>query len=112
MKQRLGIAMAMLGEPELLLLDEPINGLDPQGIVEVRETIMRLNKEKGITILISSHILEELSKIATHYGIINEGILLQELSSEELMAQCMERIELTLSDVSDIPRAMEILRDA
>ena len=94
MKQRLGIALALVGEPDLLVLDEPINGLDPQGIVEVRDTIQRLNAEKNITIIISSHILEELSKIATHYGIINNGILVEELTREQLLAKCSEHIEL------------------
>ena len=70
MKQRLGIGLTLVGDANLLLLDEPINGLDPQGIVEVRDTILRLNEERNMTILVSSHILEELSKIATHYGII------------------------------------------
>ena len=97
MKQRLGIAMALIGEPDLLVLDEPINGLDPQGIAEVRETILRLNKERNITILISSHILEELSKIATDYGIIHQGTLLQEITDEELRERCSERLEITLS---------------
>ncbi|MDO4167480.1 MAG: ABC transporter ATP-binding protein [Eubacteriales bacterium] len=96
MKQRLGIGLALVGEPDLLVLDEPINGLDPQGIVEVRDTILRLQQERHMTIIISSHILEELSKIATHYGIIHNGTLLQELTSEELMQRCSERIELTL----------------
>lgn len=97
MKQRLGIAMALIGEPDLLVLDEPINGLDPQGIAEVRETILRLNKERNMTILISSHILEELSKIATDYGIIHQGTLLQEITDEELRKRCSERLEITLS---------------
>lgn len=98
MKQRLGIGLALIGEPDLLVLDEPINGLDPQGIVEVRNTIQRLNQEKNMTILISSHILEELSKIATDYGIIHEGCLLQELTNEELMNRCCERIEIILDE--------------
>lgn len=97
MKQRLGIAMALVGEPDLLVLDEPINGLDPQGIAEIRETILRLNKERNITILISSHILEELSKIATDYGIIHQGTLLQEITDKELREKCSERLEITLS---------------
>lgn len=97
MKQRLGIAMALIGEPDLLVLDEPINGLDPQGIAEVRETLLRLNKERNMTILISSHILEELSKIATDYGIIHQGTLLQEITDEELRERCSERLEITLS---------------
>lgn len=96
MKQRLGIAVALIGEPDLLVLDEPINGLDPQGIVEVRNLLLKLNKEKNITIIISSHILEELTKIATNYGIIHEGKLIQELTKDELMAKCCERIEIKL----------------
>lgn len=98
MKQRLGIALAMVGEPDLLVLDEPINGLDPQGIVEIRDTIQRLRDERNMTIIISSHILGELSKIATDYGIIHNGSLLKELTRDELMRQCSERIELTLDE--------------
>ena len=98
MKQRLGIGLALVGEPDLLILDEPINGLDPQGIVEVRETIQKLQKEYNMTICISSHILEELSKIATDYGIIHNGSLLQELTRDELMQRCSERMELTLDN--------------
>ena len=96
MKQRLGIGMALVGEPDLLALDEPINGLDPQGIAEVRNTILRLNHERNITIIISSHILDELSKIATNYGIIHEGRLIKELTSEELAVECSKRIEIKL----------------
>ena len=96
MKQRLGIGLALVGEPDLLVLDEPINGLDPQGIAEIRDTIQRLRKERNMTICISSHILEELSKIATDYGIIHNGSLLQEITREELIRRCSERIELTL----------------
>ena len=98
MKQRLGIALALVGEPDLLVLDEPINGLDPQGIAEVRDTIHKLNEERDMTIIISSHILEELSKIATDYGIIHQGSLLQELTREELMKRCSERMEITLDE--------------
>ena len=96
MKQRLGIAMALVGEPDLLLLDEPINGLDPQGIVEIRNTLLDLNKRKDITIIISSHILEELSKIATNFGFTNNGELVKELSHSELDVACNEHIELKL----------------
>lgn len=98
MKQRLGIGLALVGEPDLLVLDEPINGLDPQGIAEIRDTILRLKNERSMTICISSHILEELSKIATDYGIIHNGSLLQELTREELMKRCGERMELTLDN--------------
>lgn len=94
MKQRLGIGLALAGEPDLLLLDEPINGLDPQGIAEVRDTILKLNEERNMTIVISSHILEELSKIATDYGIIHQGSLLEEISREALLQKCTERMEI------------------
>ena len=85
MKQRLGIALALVGNPDFLVLDEPINGLDPQGIVEIRDMLQRLSEERNITILISSHILEELSKLCTDFGIIHNGVLLQEISQEQLI---------------------------
>ncbi|MDO5041807.1 MAG: ATP-binding cassette domain-containing protein [Peptoniphilus sp.] len=98
MKQRLGIGLAMVGSPKIIILDEPINGLDPQGIVEVRDIIKKLNEELGITFIISSHILEELSKIATNFGIIDQGMLLTEITKEELMTKNREHIELTTPD--------------
>ena len=88
MKQRFGIAISLLRNPDFLILDEPINGLDPEGIKEIRELLLKLNKERGITILISSHILGELSKIATHYGIIRDGVLIEEFEAAELSERC------------------------
>lgn len=108
MKQRLGIGLAILNNPQFLILDEPVNGLDPQGIVEIREIIYRLNKEFGTTILISSHILTELSLVATRYGIINEGRLIKELTSEELAEECGKMIYL---DSSDNLAAIRVLYD-
>ena len=92
MRQRLGIAIALLGEPEFLVLDEPINGLDPKGIKEIRDVILKLNKEKGITFLISSHLLDELAKVVTRYGIIDNGVLLEEISAEELIENCKNKL--------------------
>ena len=97
MKQRLGIALALVGDPKFIVLDEPINGLDPQGIAEMRQIIHRLSKEKGLTIIVSSHILEELVKVADSFAIINDGKLLEEFSAEELARRCSSYIILKTS---------------
>lgn len=99
MRQRLGIAVALAGNPDFLVLDEPANGLDPQGIIEMRELILRLNREHGITVLISSHILDELSRLATHYGFIDKGTILREISAEDLEAACRKCLCATVSDI-------------
>ena len=92
MRQRLGIANALMGNPKLLILDEPINGLDPMGIVEIRELLKKINKEKDMTILISSHILSELSELATTYGIISNGKLIEEITAKQLSEKCRQYI--------------------
>lgn len=107
MKQRLGIALALAGDPDFLILDEPANGLDPQGIVEIREMILKLNREKQVTFLISSHILDELSRLATHYGIIDHGRMVRELSAEELEAECRKCVHLEVSDTSILARVLD-----
>ena len=98
MRQRLGIALALLNEPEFLVLDEPINGLDPAGIKEIRDLILKLNKEKNITFLISSHLLDELAKVVTKYGIIDNGKLIEEVSLDELMQRCSNKLVIKTSD--------------
>lgn len=98
MRQRLGIAMALLGEPELIILDEPMNGLDPAGIVDIRELILHLNKQKNITFLVSSHILGELSLVATKYGIISRGRLIKEISATDLARECGKSLYLESDD--------------
>ncbi len=106
MRQRLGIAIALLGNPEFMILDEPVNGLDPTGIIEVRDLILKLNHERNITFMISSHLLEELSKIATCYGFISEGRLIEEITAQELSEKCSDRIKI----VADNPeKAVELL---
>ncbi len=108
MKQRLGIAISLLSHPDFLILDEPINGLDPEGILEIRELLLKLNKEKEITILISSHILGELSKIATHYGILREGVLIEEFDAKELDERCKRCQKI---DVDNVELAVSILEE-
>lgn len=102
MRQRLGIAIALAGNPDILILDEPINGLDPEGIIDIRELLLKLNKEKNITILISSHYLDELSKITTHYGFIDKGKIIKEISKDELINKMKHKIILKVKDAKKI----------
>ncbi len=107
MRQRLGIAVALAGNPDFLVLDEPVNGLDPQGIIEIRELILKLNREKNITVLISSHILDELSRLATHYGFIDGGRMVKELSAEELEQACRKCMRIEISDANALARVLD-----
>lgn len=108
MRQRLGIAIAMLGNPEFLVLDEPINGLDPEAIKDIRDTILRFNKERGVTFLIASHLLSELTKIATVYGVITNGVLVEEIRAEDLKELCTSYLKIT---VDDVEKSLEILKN-
>jgi ABC-2 type transport system ATP-binding protein len=107
MRQRLGIAVALAGNPDFLVLDEPVNGLDPQGIVEVRELILKLNREHGITVLISSHILDELARLATHYGFIDRGQMVKEISAADLEKACRKCMRLQVSDIKALVRVLD-----
>ncbi|MCH5207025.1 MAG: ATP-binding cassette domain-containing protein [Oscillospiraceae bacterium] len=107
MKQRLGIAVALCGNPDFLVLDEPINGLDPQGIIEIRELILKLNREQQITVLISSHILDELSRLATHFGFIDSGRIVKEMSAEELEAALRKCVRMRVSDAKALARVLD-----
>ncbi len=109
MRQRLGIAIALSGSPDFVILDEPINGLDPQGIIEIRELILKLNQERGITFLVSSHILDELSRLATHYGFIDNGHMIKEISARKLEAACRRCIRVQVSDIRAFTRVMDEL---
>jgi ABC-type multidrug transport system ATPase subunit len=110
MKQRLGIAIALLNDPSLLILDEPTNGLDPNGIIEIRELLKRLNQERGITILLSSHLLSEIEKLVTHVGIINKGSLLFQGTLEELIHQ-QRSGSVVVWETSDALRALKVMKD-
>lgn len=107
MKQRLGIAIALLGNPEVLILDEPVNGLDPAGIKEVRDLLLKLNKEKNVTIMISSHLLDELAKITTKYGIINNGVLVEEIDAPKLMERCKNNIVISCDRLQEAKELLE-----
>ena len=107
MRQRLGIAIALAGDPDLLVLDEPTNGLDPQGIIEMRELILKLNRQRNITVIMSSHILDELARLATHYGFIDGGRMLREISAEELEAACRKCLRVEVSDVGALTRVLD-----
>lgn len=107
MKQRLGLALALMGEPEFLILDEPINGLDPAGIIEIRNLLRKLNEEKDVTILISSHILSELENIATDYGFLNRGKLAEQITAENLREKCRTYLEVKVTDVKKYAALLE-----
>ena len=108
MKQRLGLALSLLGNPEILVLDEPVNGLDPAGIKEFRDIIIRLNQEKGVTFIISSHLLDELGKIATKYGILSDGQLVDEISAHELQERCKTCL---IIESNDLAKTKEVLKE-
>ena len=107
MRQRLGIAVALAGDPDFLVLDEPANGLDPQGIIEMRELILKLNRKRQITVLISSHILDELSRLATHYGFIDRGSIIKEISADKLEEACRKCMRMEVSDIRALVRVLD-----
>nr|WP_246600086.1 ATP-binding cassette domain-containing protein [Gordonibacter massiliensis (ex Traore et al. 2017)] len=108
MKQRLGLALALLGDPDLLLLDEPLNGLDPEGAREVRQLIMHLNDQRGITVVVSSHALEQLGKMATRYGVIREGRMVREMSAADVDQECSDFLRL---DAANPTLALAVLQE-
>lgn len=110
MRQRMGIALALMNKPKFMLLDEPMNGLDPQGIAELRDLLIHINREQGITILISSHILSELEKIATNYGFISHGKLIEELTVEELQDKCRKSVTIKFADVEAAYKVLKELK--
>lgn len=107
MRQRLGIAVALAGDPDFLILDEPTNGLDPQGIIEIRELILKLNHERQLTVLISSHILDELSRLATYYGFIDSGCMMKEISAAEMEAACRKCQRVEVTDTKILARKLD-----
>ena len=112
MRQRLAISMAMMHEPRLLVLDEPVNGLDPVGIMEMRAILQRINRERGVTIIISSHLLGELSQLATKFGFIDRGILLEEITAAELHSKVQKTVDIVFSDATQVQRGMNVLLPA
>ena len=108
MKERLGIAMALAGHPDILILDEPINGLDPEAIVEMRELIIRLNREMHMTIIVSSHILDELSKVATYYGFLDDGVMVKEISAEEMAKECRKAMRIRVESLEQAALALSL----
>ena len=110
MRQRLGIAIALAQDPDFLILDGPVNGLDPQGIIEIRELIGKLNREHQITVLISSHILDELSKLATHYGFIDNGSIIKEMSAQELHAACRKCVHIKVTNIKPLTHILDSMR--
>lgn len=107
MRQRLGIAIALAGDPDFLVLDEPVNGLDPQGMIEIRELILELNRRRQITVLVSSHILDELAKFATHYGFIDQGRMIKEMSAAQLETACRKRTRIEVSDTKILAHVLD-----
>lgn len=108
MKQRLGLALALLGDPDLLLLDEPLNGLDPEGTRDIRQLIMQLNAERGMTVLVSSHVLEQLGKMATRYGVIRKGVMVREITAEQVDAECSDYLSLRTAEPN---RTLAVLQE-
>ena len=110
MRQRLGIALALMNHPKLMLLDEPMNGLDPEGIAELRDLLIELNQKEGITVLISSHILSELEKIASCYGFISHGKLLEEITADELQERCRKSLNIKVNDVTKAKKVLDDMK--
>ena len=108
MKQRLGLALALLGDPDLLLLDEPLNGLDPEGAQEVRRLIMQLNDQRGVTVVVSSHALEQLGRMATRYGVIREGRMVRELTAADVERECSDFLQV---ETANPKRALAVLQE-
>lgn len=109
MRQRLGIAMALMNKPKLMFLDEPMNGLDPEGIAELRDLLIELNQKDGITVLISSHILSELEKIASCYGFISHGKIIEEVAASELQSRCRKSLMLKVDNVEEAEKILKAL---
>ena len=110
MRQRLGIAMALINKPDLMFLDEPMNGLDPEGIAELRELLIELNQKDGITVLISSHILSELEKIASCYGFISHGKILEEITAQELSQRCRKSLTIKVDNIQETEKVLKTLK--